>query len=245
MTSTDRLPAPSSAFHALFTDRKPVIAMAHLPPLPGTPLYDGQRGVEGIVAAVGADVEAPARPRRRRDHVLQRGRPALLVAGRPRGDSDARAGGQRARAQRPDGAASTSCGTRSLRSPSPSPAAGAHPRGRHRGLRVGHGALEHRPRPAPTRAQAPGRRARGGADERHPRVRLAARSQDGRSGDALDGLLEVCPTRSSCPARWPESSPISTPCVKPRRRRRKNIRYCSTRVQSPPTSVTSCPSPTA
>ncbi len=39
-----------------FGQRKPVIAMAHLPPLPGAPLYDARRGMAGIVAAVAADL---------------------------------------------------------------------------------------------------------------------------------------------------------------------------------------------
>src|SRR5262249_55867334 len=37
--------------------RKPIIAMAHLPPLPGTPLYDRQAGVEGILSSVANDLE--------------------------------------------------------------------------------------------------------------------------------------------------------------------------------------------
>jgi membrane complex biogenesis BtpA family protein len=57
MTPVDRLQAPRGAFREMFTDRKPVIAMAHLPALPGSPLYDEQRGVEGIVESVGADVD--------------------------------------------------------------------------------------------------------------------------------------------------------------------------------------------
>jgi hypothetical protein len=36
---------------------KPVIAMAHLPPLPGTPLYDEAGGPKAIVESVGRDVE--------------------------------------------------------------------------------------------------------------------------------------------------------------------------------------------
>jgi membrane complex biogenesis BtpA family protein len=36
---------------------KPLIAMAHLPALPGTPLYDAAAGVEGIVDRVRSDVE--------------------------------------------------------------------------------------------------------------------------------------------------------------------------------------------
>jgi membrane complex biogenesis BtpA family protein len=57
MTTTGRLGAPHRAFGELFSDRKPVIAMAHLPALPGSPRYDEHRGVEGIVASVRADVE--------------------------------------------------------------------------------------------------------------------------------------------------------------------------------------------
>jgi uncharacterized protein len=40
----------------LFGVDKPVVAMAHLPPLPGTPLYDEQAGPDGIVEAVARDV---------------------------------------------------------------------------------------------------------------------------------------------------------------------------------------------
>lgn len=42
----------------LFGVRFPIIAMAHLPPLPGTPLYDEHAGPEGIVEAVREDVTA-------------------------------------------------------------------------------------------------------------------------------------------------------------------------------------------
>jgi uncharacterized protein len=42
----------------LFGVDKPVIAMAHFGPLPGTPLYDAARGVDGIVEALRADVIA-------------------------------------------------------------------------------------------------------------------------------------------------------------------------------------------
>jgi membrane complex biogenesis BtpA family protein len=45
-------------FQAIFgADRKPVIAMAHLGPLPGTPLYDEARGVPGIVGDVARDLD--------------------------------------------------------------------------------------------------------------------------------------------------------------------------------------------
>jgi len=43
-------------FVDLFPGRKPVIAMAHVPPLPGTPLYDADRGIDGLVEAVRADL---------------------------------------------------------------------------------------------------------------------------------------------------------------------------------------------
>lgn len=48
----------SSRFEAIFTDaKKPLIAMAHVPPLPGTPLYDQTRGVTGLVDQVKRDTE--------------------------------------------------------------------------------------------------------------------------------------------------------------------------------------------
>jgi membrane complex biogenesis BtpA family protein len=43
-------------FTDLFDTGKPVIAMAHLPPLPGTPLYDERTGIEGIVECVRTDL---------------------------------------------------------------------------------------------------------------------------------------------------------------------------------------------
>lgn len=47
----------SDRLSAVFQAAKPVIAMAHLPPLPGTPLYDASAGPAGIVEAVRRDVE--------------------------------------------------------------------------------------------------------------------------------------------------------------------------------------------
>lgn len=41
----------------LFGDRKPLIAMVHVPPLPGTPLYDAQAGVGGLISVVKRDLE--------------------------------------------------------------------------------------------------------------------------------------------------------------------------------------------
>jgi hypothetical protein len=48
---------PAGRLAALFPDRKPVIAMAHVPPLPGTPLYDRSAGVSGLLGAVERDLE--------------------------------------------------------------------------------------------------------------------------------------------------------------------------------------------
>lgn len=41
----------------LFHVQKPIIAMAHFPPLPGTPLYDPKIGIDGIVGQMKSDVE--------------------------------------------------------------------------------------------------------------------------------------------------------------------------------------------
>lgn len=48
---------PRGRLQALFPNHKAVIAMAHVPPLPGTPLYDGAAGVTGLVDAVARDME--------------------------------------------------------------------------------------------------------------------------------------------------------------------------------------------
>ena len=45
----------------LFGVEKPVVAMAHLPPMPGTPLYDETAGPDAIVESVRRDVEILAR----------------------------------------------------------------------------------------------------------------------------------------------------------------------------------------
>jgi membrane complex biogenesis BtpA family protein len=44
------------SFADLFPRGKPIIAMAHVPPLPGTPLYDASRGIDGLVESVRADL---------------------------------------------------------------------------------------------------------------------------------------------------------------------------------------------
>ncbi len=45
-------------FHEVLKTRKPIIAMAHLLPLPGSPLYDHGLGIDGIREAVLRDVDA-------------------------------------------------------------------------------------------------------------------------------------------------------------------------------------------
>lgn len=48
----------TSRFETLFPGlAKPLIAMAHVPPLPGTPLYDAKAGVQGLVDHVRGDTE--------------------------------------------------------------------------------------------------------------------------------------------------------------------------------------------
>lgn len=45
-------------FQELFGRSKTIIAMAHLQPLPGSPLYDKDAGIDGIVESVVRDIEA-------------------------------------------------------------------------------------------------------------------------------------------------------------------------------------------
>ena len=45
-------------FKDVFGTTKPIIAMAHLRALPGSPLYDRTAGIDGIIRAVLADIEA-------------------------------------------------------------------------------------------------------------------------------------------------------------------------------------------
>ena len=47
-----------SQFQDVFGAKKPVIAMVHLGASPGTPLYDAERGIDGILAAARADLHA-------------------------------------------------------------------------------------------------------------------------------------------------------------------------------------------
>ena len=39
-----------SRFRTIFPNGKPLIAMAHVPALPGTPLYDADAGLPGAIA---------------------------------------------------------------------------------------------------------------------------------------------------------------------------------------------------
>ena len=68
-------------FKDVFGVDKPVIAMAHLPALPGTPRYDPGLGIDGAVERVRQDVRHLLEGGIDA-HVLQRGRPPLLI---PRG----------------------------------------------------------------------------------------------------------------------------------------------------------------
>ena len=47
-----------SRFQKVFGAKKPVIAMVHLGAMPGTPLYDADAGVEGIIRGAKADLAA-------------------------------------------------------------------------------------------------------------------------------------------------------------------------------------------
>ena len=47
-----------ATFENVFGTKKPVIAMVHLGALPGTPLYDADAGVDGILDGARADLEA-------------------------------------------------------------------------------------------------------------------------------------------------------------------------------------------
>ena len=47
-----------SKFFNLCPTAKPIIAMVHLNPMPGTPLYDAEAGIEGIVEAARRDLKA-------------------------------------------------------------------------------------------------------------------------------------------------------------------------------------------
>src|SRR4051812_8264144 len=48
----------TATFRAVFGAGKPVIAMVHLGALPGTPLHDAERGLEGLVEHAARDLDA-------------------------------------------------------------------------------------------------------------------------------------------------------------------------------------------
>ena len=43
---------------ATFGHDKPIVAMVHLPPLPGSPLYDPKGGMQKIIDSCAKDIEA-------------------------------------------------------------------------------------------------------------------------------------------------------------------------------------------
>ncbi|MBX5457048.1 MAG: BtpA/SgcQ family protein [Thermogemmatispora sp.] len=54
---SERATGPGSVLEQLFGRPRPVIAMMHLPPLPGRPLYDSRAGMAAIVDALRRDLE--------------------------------------------------------------------------------------------------------------------------------------------------------------------------------------------
>ena len=48
----------TTRFARLFPGKKPVIAMVHFGALPGSPLYDAERGLDGLVQGIAKDIEA-------------------------------------------------------------------------------------------------------------------------------------------------------------------------------------------
>ncbi|RAQ94352.1 BtpA/SgcQ family protein [Thermogemmatispora tikiterensis] len=54
---SERATGPGSVLEQLFGRERPVIAMMHLPPLPGRPLYDSRAGMAAIVDALRRDLE--------------------------------------------------------------------------------------------------------------------------------------------------------------------------------------------
>lgn len=62
MTTNDRTPAQKEArlgaLRRIFGDDKPVIAMVHIPALPGTPRYDASGGMDALVESARKDISA-------------------------------------------------------------------------------------------------------------------------------------------------------------------------------------------
>ena len=101
----------SKRFRRIFPGPLPVIAMAHVPALPGSPLYDAQAGIQGAIDDVRRDLEILVGEGV--DAVLfcnENDRPYLLEAPpvARRGDGPHR---RRARARRSAPSESTTCGT--------------------------------------------------------------------------------------------------------------------------------------
>ena len=67
----------TAKFRRVFGNGKPVIAMVHFGALPGSPLYDAERGIDGLIDGVSKDLDALQKAGFDADHVRQRERPAL------------------------------------------------------------------------------------------------------------------------------------------------------------------------
>ena len=89
----------SERFRRIFAAARPVIAMAHVPALPGSPLYDAAAGVQGAIDDVRRDLEILARRGRRRRPLLQRERPPVPARGAARARRRDGAHRRRARAR--------------------------------------------------------------------------------------------------------------------------------------------------
>ena len=231
-------------FGDLFPTRKPIIAMAHVPPLPGTPLYDAERGVDGLVEAVRADlgilldggVDAVMFCNEGdRPYAFQAGYDGVV------GDDACRHGaptdGPTVRRRLPVGPAG---GPRDRRRDRRQ----LHARGRQRRLRVGHGPVEHGRGRSASRATPP-RVGHRDLHERRARVRVPDRQ---RSVGAVARSVAV----SSIPDAILVSGSMagSEPDVAALREAREAVdlrtsRSFSTPAPSRPTSPTSSRSPTA
>ena len=62
----------TTQFARIFPGKKPVIAMVHFGALPGSPLYDADAGLDGLVEGIRKDLRALQTAGCRRGHVRQR-----------------------------------------------------------------------------------------------------------------------------------------------------------------------------
>ena len=149
----------------------------------------------------------PARRGRRRRHVLQRERPAVPAAGVARRRGRDGAGRHAARAGRPALRRRLPVGRRVRAGRRRRHGCELHPRGHAGRLRERHGPVAPRSRAAPARAARARRRRHRGADERHARVRLAARRRDPRACGRARRWSRRSPTRSWSPGPMAGSEP--------------------------------------